>query len=212
VRKHVFAVAACLATMAFAAPAASAAPSFGGCQLQGTASFSPGLGANSQPFSYGFSGNLTGCQSTQAGAPTSGTVSAGQTLTEQVTNSVTKATDTVTYQEPVPTGSGGCATSTTSGQSLATWADGSTTVVAYTTSGAAAAVKLSGSVAPSMTLSAINPPAGDPTTYTINSTRYAGQSAGGLLTFQPADPTACNTPTGVTSAAIGGGISLYTTS
>jgi hypothetical protein len=195
------------AAAAFIMPAA-AAQSAGGCQLQGNASFSPGLNSSSQPFSYGFTGNLTGCQSSQSGAPASGAVSAGQTLTEQVHNSVTGATDTVTYQEPTPTGTGGCASSTTSGEALVTWADGSTTVLSYATTGAAAAVDLSGSVQPSMTLTAVNAASGDPTTYTISTTRYAGDSSTGLLTFQPPDPTACNTSTGVTTAAIGGAVAL----
>ncbi len=206
-RKYGLALVVCLATTAFAVPAASA-QSVGGCQLQGTASFSPGLNSSSQPFSYGFTGNLTGCQSSQSGVPTSGTVSAGQILTEQVTNSVTGATDSVNYQEPVSTGTGGCASSTTSGQSLVTWADGSTTVVAYQTTGAAAAVHLSGTVAPSMTLNAVNAASGDPTTFTISSTRYAGDSSNGLLTFQPPSPTACSTSAGVTTAAISGVLDL----
>ncbi len=81
-------------------------------------------------------------------------------------------------------------------------------MISYTTTGAAAAVQLSGSIQPSMTLTAVNAASGDPTTYTINTTRYGGESASGLLTFQPPDPTACNTSTGVTSAAISGGIGL----
>lgn len=207
-RKASLALAGCLGTIALLAPSASAAQSVGGCQLQGTASFSPGLGATSQPFSYGFTGNLTGCQSSASGAPTAGTVSAGQVINEQVINSVTGATDTVGYQEPIATGTGGCASSTTKGSAITTWADGSTTVLTYSTTGAAAAVQLSGSVAPSMTLTAVNAQTGDPTTYTVNTTRYAGQTAGGALAFQPPDPTACNTPTGVTTAGISGGIGL----
>lgn len=206
-RKYGLGVVVCLAAMAAAAPAASA-QSVGGCQLQGTAAFSPGLGSTSQSFSYGFTGNLSGCQSSQSGVPTSGTVGAGQTLAEQVTNSVTGATDTVNYQEPAASGTGGCASSTTSGESLVTWADGSTTVVSYTTTGAAAAVQLSGTVQPSMTLTAVNAASGDPTTYTINTTRFTGDSSGGLLTFQPPDPTACTTSTGVTSATISGALGL----
>ena len=196
-----------MGAFAFVVPAASA-QSVGGCQLQGTASFSPGLGASSQPFSYSFGGNLTGCQSSQSGTPTTGTVAAGQTLTEKVTNSVTGATDTVTYQEPLASGTGGCASSTTSGEALTTWADGSTTVINYSTTGAAAAVQLSGTVAPSVTLTAVNAQSGDPTTYTISTTRYAGDSASGVLAFQPPDPTACNTSAGVTTAGISGGIGL----
>jgi hypothetical protein len=189
------------------APAASGA-SAGGCQLQGTANFSPGLNSSSQPFTYNFGGTLSGCQSSEAGAPASGTVAAGQTLTEQVKNSITGATDTVTYQEPVPSGSGGCAGSTTNGGALVTWLDGTHTVLSYSTTGALAAVNLSGSVAASMTLTAVNPPAGDPTTFTVTTDRFAGDSAGGALIFQPPEPTACNTPTGATTAGISGGVSL----
>ena len=53
-----------LAMTALAAPALGA--SGGGCQLQGDASFSPGLTNTSQNFSYSFAGNLTGCQSSVA--------------------------------------------------------------------------------------------------------------------------------------------------
>jgi hypothetical protein len=207
VRKASFALFGCLATMALFASSASA-QSVGGCQLQGTASFSPGLTASSQPFSYGFTGNLSGCQSSQSGVPTAGTVAAGQTFTEQVTNSVTGATDSVQYQEPAATGTGSCASSTTKGEALTTWSDSSTTAIAYSTTGAAAAVQLSGTVEPSITLTAVNAQAGDPATYTINTSRYAGDSAGGVLAFQPPDPTACNTSTGVTTAGISGGIGL----
>jgi hypothetical protein len=198
----------CLALMLFGFAPAALASSAGGCQLQGTANFSPGLNSSTKAFSYNFGGALSGCQSSESGAPTSGTVAAGQTLTEQVKNSITGATDTVTYQEPVPTGNGGCASSTTSGNALTTWSDGTHTVESYSTTGALAAVSLSGSVAASMTLTAVNPPAGDPTTFTIMTNRFAGDSASGLLTFQPPEPAACNTPTGATTAAISGAVTL----
>lgn len=193
--------------LAFVVPSAGA-QSLGGCQLQGAARFSPGLNSSSQAFSYDFSGALEGCQSSQSGAPTSGAVSAGQTISEQVTNSITGATDTVIYQQPIPSGSGGCGSSTTQGEALATWSDGTVTVVSYSTTGALAAVDLSGSVVPSMTLSAVNAAPGDPTTFTISTTRYAGESATGLLAFQPPEPAACTTPTGATTAAISGLLGL----
>jgi hypothetical protein len=176
--------------------------------VQGAARFSPGLNSSSQAFSYELTGNLEGCQSSQPGAPASGTLSVGEVISEQVTNSVTGATDTVAYQEPIPTGSGGCAGSTTQGQALETWADGTETVISYSTIGALTAVHLSGGVAPSMTLSAVNPALGDPATFTIGTTRYAGESAEGLLAFQSPDPTACTTPAGATTAAISGFIGL----
>lgn len=209
-RKLILGSFGCVAVALFAlalAPAAMAA-SAGGCQLQGTANFSPGLNANAQPFSYSFGGALTGCRSNEAGVPASGTVSAGQTLTEQVVNAKTGATDTVTYQEPVPSGSGSCGSSTTSGTSLTTWADNTATVVSYSTTGALAAVHLSGSVAASMTLMAVNAKEGDPTTFTITTSRFGGDSAHGALLFQPPEPTACNSPAGATTAAISGAVSL----
>lgn len=198
----------CLALTLFVIAPSAFASSVGGCQLQGTANFSPGLNSSAQPFSYNFGGNLSGCQSSEAGVPESGTVEAGKTVAEQVKNSKTGATDTVTYQEPIPSGSGSCASSTTSGSALITWLDGTHTVVSYSTTGALAAVNLSGSVTPSLTLTAVNPQEGDPTTFTIATNRFAGDSASGLLLFQPPEPTACNTSTGATTAAISGGVSL----
>jgi hypothetical protein len=207
-RKFIWAFVACLGLTASVFAASASAAAGGGCQLQGTANLSPGLNSSSQPFSYNFGGNLSGCQSSEAGSPASGTVAAGQTVAEQVTNSITGATDTVTYQEPVPTGSGGCGSSTTSGSALVTWADGTHTVFSYSTTGALAAVVLTGSVSPSMTLTATNAQAGDPTTFTIATNRYSGDSTAGLLAFQPPDPTACTTSAGATIAAISGAVAL----
>jgi hypothetical protein len=198
----------CLAAAPLVGAPSAFASSVGGCQLQGTASFSPGLNSSAQAFSYSFGGTLSSCQSSEAGVPASGVVEAGKTLTEQVKNSKTGATDTVTYQEPLATGNGSCATSTTSGTSLVTWADGTHTVISYATTGALAAVNLSGSVATSMTLTAVNAQEGDPTTFTIATSRFAGDSARGLLFFQPPEPSACTTSAGVAAAAISGAVSL----
>jgi hypothetical protein len=190
--------AVCGLSLFVAASAPSLAQSAGGCQLQGTANFSPGLNSSAQPFSYNFAGNLTGCQGTQPGVPATGVVSAGDAV----------SVNGQQFQEPVPTGTGGCANSTTSGIAIATWADATQTVIQYSTSGAAAAVQLSGTAVPSVTLQAINPLPGQPTSTTITTTRYGGQAANGLLAFQPPDPTACNTPTGATSAGISGGVTF----
>jgi hypothetical protein len=172
--------------------------SAGGCQLQGTASFSPGLNANAQNFTYSFNGSLSGCQSTQSGAPTSGAVSAGEIVTIGGQQ----------FQEPVASGNGSCGNSTTSGTAIVTWADATQTVVQYSTTGAAAAVHLQGTVVSSVTLQAVNPLPGQPTSTTVTTTRYAGSSAVGLLAFEPPDPTACNTPAGVSAAGISGTIGL----
>jgi hypothetical protein len=169
--------------------------------MQGEARFSPGLNSSSQEFNYELTGNLEGCQ---AGAPTSGTLSVGAVISEQVTNAVTGATDTVEYQQPIPTGSGGCGGIATEGQALETWADGTQTVVSYSTTGALAGAPVSGSVASSMTLSAVNPALGDPATFTIETTRYAGESIVGLLAFQSPDPSLCTTPKGAATTTFGG--------
>jgi hypothetical protein len=177
----------------------AAAQTAGGCHLLGEASFSPGLNSSSKPFTYSFAGQLSDCRSNQAGSPASGSVEAGKVYTDATGQQ---------FQEPISTGTGGCTNSDTSGTAIVTWADGSVTVVEYATTGAAAAVKLEGTVVPSVTLPAINPQPGQPTSTTISTTRFAGASALGALAFEPPDPTACNTPAGVSTAAIDGVIGL----
>src|SRR6266576_1536430 len=99
---------------------------------------------------------------------------------------------------PAATGNGSCGSSTTSGIAVVQWSDGTATVVQYSTTGAAAAVSLKGSVIASVTSST-------GTTYTT--TRYAGDTALGALAFEPPDPTAC-AGAGVTSAGIDGTVDL----
>jgi len=194
---------ACLASAVIVLGLALASPAWGqsggGCQLKGSANLSPGLSNNDQNFTYDFGGDLSGCQSNQAGAPASGTVEAGKVVTDPATGE--------RFQEPVSAGSGSCVSSSTNGIAIATWADGTTTVVQYSTTGALAAVDLTGTVIASVTLPAINPLPGQPTSKTITTTRYAGQSAAGVLAFEPPDPTACS-GAGVTAAGIDGFIVL----
>lgn len=159
---------------ALSAVSASADPNGGGCQLHGTANFTPGLTSTAQNFTYSFTGSLSNCQSS-SGGPSTGTVFAG-------TNGL-----------PAATGNGSCGSSSTSGTAVVQWADGTTTVVQYSTTGALAAVVLQGSVI------------GGSSGYTT--TRYAGDSALGGLAFEPPDPTAC-VGAGVTSAGIDGFIGL----
>ena len=209
------------ATALVMASAPAAAASGGSCQLAGTAAFSPGLTNTAGNFNYSFSGSLSSCQSTDATAPATGTVEAGQTRsvsyswTYTDTTGTHSGTATAVYQEPVPTGNGSCATSTTAGTAFIGWADGTSTVETYSTTGAAAAVNLTGSVVPSGTLTLASytgptqaPPA---STLTIATTRYSGDNSQGLLTFQPPDPTLCAS-TGVTTAAISGEVGLGSTS
>ncbi|HEU4978439.1 MAG TPA: hypothetical protein VFT42_06055 [Solirubrobacteraceae bacterium] len=180
-------VAALAAALAIALPA-GAASSSGGCVLSGTAAFNPGLSSTAQNFSYGFTGTLTNCQSTDSSAPASGTVEAGQTVTVAG----------ITYQEPIATGNGGCSSSTTAGIAIARWKDGTVTVIKYTTTGAAAAVQLAGTVIPSVTLTQV----GGTGTTTIDTTRYNGNAANGQLTFGTTSPQDCLS--GLKSASING--------
>ena len=200
-RKYLLALVACaVVALAALAPSASA-QSAGGCELQGTASFTPGLNSEAKDFAYSFNGDLSSCQSSDAGAPATGTVSAGEVVTINGQQ----------FQEPVPAGNGGCASSTTAGTAIVTWSDGTQTVVEYSTTGVAAAVNLQGGVVPEVTLQAVNPAPGQPTSTNVTTTRYAGAAAVGALTFQPPDPAACTTPAGVSSAGIGGFIGLGNT-
>jgi hypothetical protein len=169
---------ALLALAPFASPA-SGDPGGGGCQLHGTANISPGLTGTAQNFAYSFTGALTNCQSSSTG-PASGTVFAG-------TNGL-----------PVPSGNGSCDDSTTSGIAVVQWSDGTTTVVQYTTNGAAAAVVLQGNVIASVTSS---------TGTVYKTTRYAGDGALAALAFEPPDPTAC-AGAGVTTAGIDGFVGI----
>jgi hypothetical protein len=183
-----------LSLFAAATAAPSLAESAGGCQLEGKASFSPGLNLNTQPFKYSFIGNLSNCQGTQSGVPATGLVTAGEPITVNGQQ----------FQEPLASGNGGCASSTTSGIAIATWADSTQTVLNYSTSGVAAAVELSGTVAASVTLPAVSPAPGQPTSTTITTTRYGGEASSGLLTFKPPEPRWCNAPGGVENADING--------
>jgi hypothetical protein len=184
------------ALLAFApsAPAASG----GACQLKGTASFGSGLNTTAKPFDYSFNGALSNCQSSVAGSPTSGTVSAGEVYTDPATGKQ--------YQMPRAQGNGSCGSSTTSGTAVAFWADGTRTVVTYNTTGATAAVHLQGSVVASVTLPPVNPLDAP---LTLTTTRYSGYSAAGALVFE-ASPQDCASSTGVLSAGIEGTISLST--
>jgi len=210
-----------------AGPGASlvgAATGGGECQLQGVANISPPLASASGAFAYNFTGGLgTGplgaCQSNVAGAPTTGTVSAGIQLPETVTltntSTGTTTTGTVLYQEPVPQGSGSCGNSTTAGAALAVWGDGKNTVIDYNTTGALAAVQLQGTIIASMTLTLVasSVPAGysAPSTYTINTDEPAfpvGEQALALLTFSPTTPDQNCATVGVSSAAINGVVGI----
>ena len=223
---------AALAAVTSFGSSAGAATGGGGCQLDGTANFAPNGPGTADTFGYSFSGALSGCQSSVAGAPTSGTIGAGQAVTESVPLTVTNAdgtttttTGTATYQEPASTGTSNvpgasCGSGNTSGTAITNWSDGTTDVISYTTQSAAAGVQLQGTVVPSVTLQLVpgsQSIAGSsaPSTYTLSTTSTVfpvGDGAQGLLTFQVADPTQCTTASGVSNAAISGIVGVGSTS
>jgi hypothetical protein len=168
------------------APSGALAASGGVCALNGTASFTKPLTMTAQDFGYSFDGALSPCQGSESGL--TGAVSAGKTFNG--------------YPEPQPTGNGSCASSTTSGTAFVQWSDGKVTLVDYDTSGAAAAVALTGTVRPSITLTRTEAD-GTTSSLVVTTTRYPGGYAGGPLAFEPPDPTACN-GAGVATAGIQG--------
>jgi hypothetical protein len=203
---------ACVASLVVAPSALASAETADGCLLQGTANFSPGITATSGPFAYTLDGKLSDCHSAQAGTPESGTIEAGQAIAEQVHNTITGATDTVLYQEsPMPTGFGTCEDSTMTGRALVSWADGTHTVLLYSTKGPLAQ-PLTGGVAASMTLENPEPPEGDPAIYTIKTNRFVPvtESVDGLVLFQPPEATSCSSAAGLASAAVSGILTIGT--
>ena len=177
-----------------APPAAAQSGAF--CQLSGTANITPGLSTTDGNFTFTFGGTLSGCASNDTSAPAQGAVSVGETI---VVNGLTA-------QEPPATGSGSCASSNGAGTAITSWADGTTTVLSFTTQAATGAVNLQGNVVPSVTLPVVNPQPGQPTTVTVTTTRYAGDQAQGVVAFQ-ADPQQC-AGAGVTSAAVSGSVGV----
>ncbi|MBK5306838.1 MAG: hypothetical protein JJD92_09150 [Frankiaceae bacterium] len=183
--------AALVAVGALTAAPALAATGGGQCQLDGTANFHPGPGADpAAAFAYDFSGALSACNSSDAAAPVGGTISAGQTY----------SVAGISYQEPTSTGTGSCATGDTAGTAIVAWQDGTVSVLKYTTSSAGAAVALQGTVVPNIVLTSVD----GLTTTTVATTRYLGNGAVGALAFEVTDPTECTTSTGVTTAGIQG--------
>lgn len=175
-------------------PAANAGQGIGACQLDGTANFSKGLGTTAQDFNYDFGGTLSNCNGTFA--EKGGKVSAGQPI----------VIGGVAYQPlDQPKGNGSCASSTTSGTAFVAWDNGTFSAIGYDTSGAAAAVALTGSFkSGSVTLTSVGVDANGNHTQTTVPLAYGGDYSGGPLAFEPPDPTACTAATGVTTAGIQG--------
>jgi hypothetical protein len=208
-RKLILSCLGCLAlTLIVLAPSASA-ESFAACKWRSTANFTPGLTTSSQPFLYTFRGQLLECLNESGTDFGSGNIEAGRTKFEKVINSTTGLEDEVRYREPIPSGSGGCGSMTTSGTALVSWPSEGHTVISYSTTGGRASV-LSGNVVESMTLTAENAKPGDPTTFTITTNQFAGDVLHGVLRVEPEELTACTTPIGATTGGFSGEVAIGT--
>jgi hypothetical protein len=115
--------------LALPAQASSPGPTGALCQLSGNANFSPGLTATPEPYSYTFTGKLSGCQSNLPNAPTGGSISASS-----------NGSNNGTCFEGI--NGAGTATVTWSGGPYG----GSTSTVDYTTDAVGALVYVSGTV------------------------------------------------------------------
>lgn len=177
------------------APSAMATANGGGCQLSGTANFSPNITGTSQTISYTFSGTLSNCKSGNASSGPNSTPTGG------------------TIATPVPASlTGSCSSSTSSGVAVVSWNDGNTTVESYTTQGALAAVSQSGTVIASYTYT----PAGSTTPVTVTTNEPStpvGDSGNGLFAFTTSTPQNCAPGgAGLSSAGINGTVFTGSTS
>jgi len=215
------AAAAAVVTGLVLSPVPAAASHFRtACQLAGKASFAQTAGTP-DGYTYSFRGALKGCLSLDSPTPPSGTVEAGHAITvpyywsyiDELTGAAFSGNGYATYQEPGVTGSGGCANSTSAGTAIVTWADRTTTVLAYRTTGSGAAVSLTGGVSPSLALplTGYTGPAQAPpgASYVVVSTRFSSEAARGALFFEPPNPSLCSHARAA-SAAIGGEVGLGT--
>lgn len=207
------------------APSAVADPGGSGCQLDGTATFTPNGPGNIGTFGYSLAGALSSCSSSRAGAPTQGTMAVGQVVTASVpiTTPTGVVQGTARYQEPLASGTGAvpvnsCGASSTAGTAFITWPDGTSTVVDYTTSSAGPAVSLQGTVVASGTATLVpgsEQPAGTaPATYDIttdNPTTAAGDGAQGAVAFTTDTPDACTTDAGLSGVTLTGAVGLGST-
>jgi len=219
-------VAASAVAIAATTPPAQAAGG-SGCQLAGSATFTPNGPGNLATFGYSLAGAISSCQSSIAGAPTEGTIEVGQVVTRSVPVTLADGTvvqGTAKYAEPLATGAGtlpvnSCASSGTAGTAIVSWPDGTTTVLDYTTSSAAAAVGLSGSVvdgvATTLVPGSASPAGSAPATYTVSTTNPlfpVGNQATGLVAFTTDAPDACTTDVGLSGVDVSGLIGVGSTS
>jgi hypothetical protein len=161
----------------------------GGCRVSAQATIEPGLTFQDQTFTYHYSGKLSGCSYTTKRAPKGGTITAGETI----------KIGGKTYQEPKPEANGSCLGTTSTGYDFAKWADGTQTIVQFSTKPGSGGTQLTGMTIPTLKLTS----ADGQSTATFRSTRFVNQYVIGQLKFTPSDASLCGS-SGLTSATITG--------
>ncbi len=103
---------------------------------------------------------------------------------------------------------------TPQGTGVASWPDGTRTVVDYTTSSVGPAVNVQGTVAPSVTVTLVSGPVGSPPTQTLttnNPSFPVGDGVQGAIAFTTNDPSPCTTAAGLSSVSLEGTIGIGST-
>lgn len=137
-------------------------PPYGACELTGSASFTPGLTGTPKAEAYSFKGALSNCHGSNS----------------KITRGTVYATGS---------GSLACAGGTGHGNATVTWNTGQKTYVKFSTTSAAAATAINGSVTSGL---------------------YKGDSAAGSVVFQTTTPQACASSGGLKTLTFTGGITV----
>jgi hypothetical protein len=148
--------------------------------LSGSAKFAPGVGYVPQlGVATQLAGTLSLCQSAPDAGPAAGTVSMGNVFTQA---GVGVNGEDWQWQEPVGVLQGGCVSAIARGTAIARWADGTVTVFLVETGSVVGELAVTGAVTDGVTLTAVEPKEGQPSSLTVQTTRFnAGAVVAGQL-------------------------------
>jgi hypothetical protein len=189
------------------------------CQVQFDATFQPGLAGAGNTFQGGAQQQLriAGTMTCPGQASPTASVSVGTaTFTTPATDGTDIANGILEYrwQDPVGTVVGGCLNNHSSADSISRWADGSISIVRYTTDSFTYGIGLQGVGVATSAATAIDPKPGQPAMIQVTATRDVGAAVGALLVAGADSPngasdafTACN-GAGLTSVRLTGGMTI----
>lgn len=169
----------------------------GACRLVGLASFTSGLPGTEADHTYSLQGDLSMCQSPPGSSLSGfGKLSLGKVQTDAGTG--------FRWQEPLGASTGNCRTSSGNATVILTWPDGAVTIGDVQTRSVAAGFAMTGSIAPSVTLTAVDRQPGQPATKTLTTTRHGD----GVLAATFAIPSVVQCPVGSTGLSLNGAMSI----